>query len=465
MGKKSSSVFGDKRLETAFSGLLNSIESRHSVLISQLGKDDAQEAQFGRFLNNVKVNPDRLLSHYWKKSNKGFSGKNLLVINDSSTLSFQVKANREQLGPLAGTQTKEGFEMHPSIIVDADKGSCYGLGGIDFFQDKRTETEEQEAQKLERRKNAWKIPFEQKETHKWFNSPKKAIANCKGALSYTLLGDRESDIYELMVRTLAKNWEFVYRSRQDRKLITLQPEKTLYALLERWDVAHTYFIDLKTTLRRTAHRAQLALKFGNATIQCPRTKKNEKFPNEVPLYVLEVKEMQETVVDGESPIHWILLTSHPIKNVDDALKIIQWYRWRWIIEQCFRTLKLKGLNIEAAQVRTYHGLKNLSTMALTAALQVMQLVQARDGQSNELMDQVFLPKEQECLKALNTKLEGKTEKSINPYPPNSLAFASWVVARLGGWKGYQNRKPPGPITIINGLNRFYNILEGYYLII
>jgi len=465
MGKKSSSIFGDKRLETAFSELLTSIESRHSVLISQLGKDDAQEAQFGRFINNVKVNPDKMLCHYWKNSSMDFSGKDLLVINDSSTLSFKVTANREQLGPLAGTQTKEGFEMHPSIIVDANKGGCYGLGGIDFFQDERTETDEQKAQKLERRKNAWKIPFEEKETYKWFSSPQKAVANCYGAKSYTLLGDRESDIYELMVRTLSRNWDFVYRNRQNRKVIKQDSKSTLYALIEEWDIAHTYFIDLKATLKRTAHRAKLALKFGDAVIQCPRTKKNTEFPNEVSLYAVEVKEMQETVVGNESPVHWILLTSHPVKNVEDALKIIQWYRWRWIIEQCFRTLKLKGLNIEAAQVRTYHGLKNLSTLALTAALQVMQLVQARDGQSDESMDQVFLPKEQECIKALNTKLEGRTKRSINPHPPMSLAFASWVIARLGGWKGYQNRKPPGPISIINGLNRFYNILEGYYLII
>ena len=41
----------------------------------------------------------------------------------------------------------------------------------------------------------------------------------------------------------------------------------------------------------------------------------------------------------------------------------------------------------------------------------MQLVQARDGQSQEKIEQVFLPEEQKCIIALNEKLNGKTEKS------------------------------------------------------
>lgn len=465
MGKRSSSIFGDKRLDKGFMNLLHSMQSRHSVLLSELSADDAQEAQFGRFINNEKVNPDKLLTHYWNSSEVDFTDKHLLVISDSSTLTYKINANREQLGPLAGTQTKEGFEIHPSIILDANQGACYGLGGIDFFQDERTSNEKEEIQKMERRKNCWKIPFEEKQSHKWFSSPQKAINNCSEALSYTLIGDRESDIYELMDRTLSQEWDFVYRSRQNRKLNIQQEQTTLYGLLENQQMNHVFSIEAKSTAKRTAHKADLALKFASTSLKRPRNTKNDMLSKQIPIYVIEVKEMPNTIVDNEPPIHWILLTSHAVENVEDALKIIQWYRWRWVIEQCFRTLKLKGLNIESAQLRTYHGLKNLSTLALTAALQIMQLVQARDGRTEDSIDQGFLPQEQKCIAALNKKLSGNTEKSKNPHPPKTLAFAAWVIARLGGWKGYQNRKPPGPITFVNGLGKFYNILEGYYLII
>ena len=57
-----------------------------------------------------------------------------------------------------------------------------------------------------RRKNISKLPFEQKERYKWFRSPIKAIENVPTALQYTLMGDRETDIYALMYRTLEQGY-------------------------------------------------------------------------------------------------------------------------------------------------------------------------------------------------------------------------------------------------------------------
>ncbi len=102
-------------------------------------------------------------------------------------------------------------------------------------------------------------------------------------------------------------------------------------------------------------------------------------------------------------------------------------------------------------------------MACIAALSIMQLVQARDGNTKQTMERVFLEKEQLCILSLNTKLEGRTEKLKNPHPKDSLAYASWVIARLGGWSGYQSERPPGPLTMINGLIRFFDILVGYQI--
>jgi len=407
-----------------------------------------------------------------------WGGKHLLMINDTSTVSYKVRENCEQLGPLTSTKKKEGFDIHPTIMLDADTGSCYGLGGIEFFQNHRSKNKKEEAAWQERRKQSHKLPFEQKRSFKWFSSPRTAIQNCGGADQYTLVGDRESDTYELMDNTLSEGWDFVYRSKQNRIVVEQTNEevdgvivgkskkkakKTLYSILEDWEVSHSYFIDCNKTKKRSAHEARLEIKFGKVAFKRPSNRNKAKIREQLPLYVVEVQESADTVQPGESPIRWILLTSHTVDSVQDALQIIKWYQWRWVIEQCFRTLKLQGLDVESAMMRTYHGLKNMCTLALTAALQVMQLVQARDGKSKEEAKHVFLPEERECIDALNKKVSGRTEKSRNPHPPHSLAFAAWVIARLGGWKGYQKRKPPGPITFIVGLTRFYNTLEGFYL--
>jgi len=316
---------------------------------------------------------------------------------------------------------------------------------------------------VERRKNKWKIPFEEKDRYKWFDSPQQAIKNYPGATSYTLVGDRESDIYDLIARTIDNHWHYVYRSKTNRTLSEQNPFDTLQDAIANWKVSHSYELELSATKKRTKHTAIMELKFGQVAIPRPANNRDKTLPEQVLLQVVEVKEVAETVVGKEQPIHWTLLTSHPVDCVEQALEIIKWYRWRWTIEQLFRTLKSKGLDIEQSDVETYEGLINLTTMALLAAVQVMQLVQARHGETLQKIGDVFFEKECKCLKALNPKLEGKTEKLRNPYPPESLAFAAWVIARLGNWSGYQKQKPPGPITMIRGLIRFYNIMEGYYL--
>jgi len=44
------------------------------------------------------------------------------------------------------------------------------------------------------------------------------------------------------------------------------------------------------------------------------------------------------------------LTTHEVVCIEKALKVIQWYCWRWRIEQLFATLKQAGLNLEATQL-------------------------------------------------------------------------------------------------------------------
>ena len=61
------------------------------------------------------------------------------------------------------------------------------------------------------------------------------------------------------------------------------------------------------------------------------------------------------------------------------------------------------------------------------------------------------------------KLEGNTQKQKNPYPKSSLRYATWVIARLGGWKGYASERKPGITTLWIGLERYYNSFEGYLL--
>lgn len=88
------------------------------------------------------------------------------------------------------------------------------------------------------------------------------------------------------------------------------------------------------------------------------------------------------------------------------------------------------------------------------AVKIMQLKQARDGKTDIKVSSVFTAQEQEYLERVLPTVEGKTEKLKNPHPKQSLARAAWIIARLGGWKGYASSRLPGTKTFKNGLDKF-----------
>ena len=105
----------------------------------------------------------------------------------------------------------------------------------------------------------------------------------------------------------------------------------------------------------------------------------------------------------------------------------------------------------------------MACLAVQAAVRILQLTLARDGQHAAQASDVFDAQENEILQRILPTLEGKTQKQKNPHHPGSLAHATWVVARLGGWKGYASEAKPGPITMLRGLQRMEAICQGWKL--
>ena len=174
------------------------------------------------------------------------------------------------------------------------------------------------------------------------------------------------------------------------------------------------------------------------------------------LTVLDVRECQAP--EAIAPVHWLLLTSHTVVSLKRAGKIADLYRGHFLIEQLFRTLKTAGFDIKEAEIEDPRAFVNFTGLAMIAVVSVMQLVKARDGGSGQVHEDCFEPPDKLLIAALSKRLEGKTAKQKNPHHPDDLAFASWVIGRLGGWTGYYGK--PGPAVMRYGLDRYYAIKLG-----
>lgn len=271
----------------------------------------------------------------------------------------------------------------------------------------------------------------------------------------TVIADREADIYQaLHCFKNELNIDFLIRMNVNCPVETAIKGQKIEDILLNTPIGKSYKIKLPATDKCSKYEAELDVKGVEVQLKRPENKQFNHLSKSIKVNVIEVIEKAETVVNNEEPIHWILLTSHKIGTFEDAYKLIQWYTWRWFIEQLFRLLKSQGLNMLGSTLTTYEALSKLSLQALEASIRVLQLLIARDSDIRQPIETAFLEQEIEALTVLSPTLEGNTEKLKNPYNPSELKFVVWVVARLAGWSGYQKQTPPGPITLHRGLLKF-----------
>jgi hypothetical protein len=421
-----------------------------SVCLRRLAGSRAREVQFGRWLANERVKPAELIGQACARTAGVAAGRHVLAIQDTTELNYQAHARRVRGLGTVGNGHDAGLFLHPLLAVDATDGACLGLAHVHHW-----------VRTTPAAANYKRLPIEDKESYRWLDVAAAGKTCLAAAAMVTVVADRESDIYEEWARLPDARTQLLTRACRDRALAT---GGTLYPWIAAQPVQGVYRFDAPARPgQRSAHPARLAIRFGRVAIKRPMSCTDKTAPPQIELRFVEVKELPDSVVGDEAPIHWRLLTTHRVECLDDALRCVDWYRQRWLIEQLFRTLKRQGLDIESSQVETAEGLTKLACLALQAAVRTLQLTQVRAGGHAAQATDVFDANEIKVLQQLRPTLEGKTEKQKNPHDPSSLAHAAWVVARLGGWKGYASEAKPGPITLLHGLQRLAAIGQGWRL--
>lgn len=424
--------------------------SQQTVCLRRLAGNRAREVQFGRWLANDKVTSTALLANAYARTGAVAAGRHVLAIQDTSELNHQAHAGRVRGLGTVGNGSDLGLFIHPLLAVDATDGACLGLAHLHHWI--RTKKAHPHYRRL---------PIERKESYRWLKVAEAGKKCLSEAAMVTLVADRESDIYEEWARLPDERTHLLTRVCRDRTLAT---GGKLFAWIDAQPAQGAYSFEVPARPgKRSAHRARLTVRFGRIVIKRPASCPDKQAPKQIELSVIEVKELPDSVIGNEEPIHWRLLTTHPIACFEDALRCVGWYRQRWNIEQLFRTLKQQGLKVESSQVQTAAGLTKLTCLAVQAAVRILQLTLARDGQHAAQASNVFDAQEIKILQRILPTLEGKTQKQKNPHHPGSLAHATWVVARLGGWKGYASEAKPGPITMLRGLQRMEAIYQGWKL--
>jgi len=401
--------------------------------------------QFHRFLRNPAVTAKEMSRHAGELTGTHAVGRHVVVIQDTSELVLGSRRKRPGFGPVAKGKAA-GLLVHPVLAVEVGTGALLGLTSVEVWNRGKGEL-------APRRKRATAA----KESQRWIDGTRRAGEVLAEAASITMVSDRESDIYDCFVHR-PDNVDLVIRACQNRRIEAGEDEPgLLFAFIDAQEEQGRFTTQIPAAPGRRARQAELAIRYAPVKLRRPLHASDRTLAETVDVVLVDVREVSQPE-DGSKPLHWRLLTTHAVASIADARRIVDLYRMRWTIEEFFRTLKTAGFDLEEAELGDPHAMINFAAAATIAAVTIKQLVQARDGGTDQKLEDVFDPEDRPLIEAISSTLEGKTERQKNPHPKGSLAFGTWVIGRLGAWDGYYGK--PGPKIMRFGLERFHAMKQG-----
>ncbi len=450
----------DIRIEKRAEKVMNDMLTFGKVVVNKFCASNTEKIGAYRMLGNTSFTFEAILKGVTAACSNNQGARHLLCIQDTSEINFTHHMGRigkedKDIDPVS-KDDNAGFFCHPMLIIDPEQKIPIGISSVQLWNRSWNKKNRYE-------RNYKNLDIAEKESYRWIASVQETKEVLSETPLLTIIGDRESDIYEELATVPDDQTQLLIRSSINRTLFDSN-EKLFEALAASKEKAF-YEIKIKGNKKRKNRIAKMSLKYTKVKIQKPIKKSLVGYPPYVEMWAIEARELQESVPETEEPILWRLLTTHSIESIQDAMQYIEWYSNRWIIEELFRVLKSKGLEIESSQLETGAALKKLAIMALQVALTTMMLKLSLKNKRQIKAEVSFTADQVQFITLMMSGLEGNTQKQKNPYPKETLAWAAWGIARLSGWSDYKSHGPPGYISIKTGLDIFINKYEGYQIAI
>jgi hypothetical protein len=360
----------------------------------------------------------------------------VLIIHDTSNISFN-DLQAEGLGYL-DSKVGRGIMCHSSIAVSTE-----GLPLSLLHQHTWTRPLEnlEQSEKIKQSKK-----FEDKESYRWYRGITQVNKLLNAEIQKIHIADREADIYELFFCAYEANTDLLIRSHYNR---SLSDGSHLWEAVGGTAVKGEITLSIPDAKGRKSTAVTAAVRY--QPVEILRPSKSKASYESVELTAIEIKQTDNGSADT---IHWKLLTTLEVKDLNDVLKYIKWYTHRWLIERFHYVLK-SGTKIEELQLKQASSLQKAIALYSIAGFRIMQLVyqsRTHPGASCELV----------LTKAQWHVLFVLIHHSNNiPEQPPSLAQAVMWIGRLGGHLGRKSDGPPGLKTTWLGYQRICDAANVY----
>jgi hypothetical protein len=437
---------GDKRRNERLIKVATNLAASPGGTLPQAFPDWAELKAAYRLMDQKNVTFERVIGTHCEGTLQACrQAGEYLIIEDTTLLDFSMRPACEDLGVI-GDGCGRGFDLHSALAVRVEswtldqrpEGTVVGLLDQQCLRRRPAPEKETRGQRLSRPRRS----------DKWARSLERA-GRPPEAAHWILVGDRESDVYEVIQTCQQRGVDLVIRSCQDRRLAQaghLHPSIAQAPLLGRTPV------ELRSRGGQPARTAIVEIRSARVDLDGPWRPGGCLAPLK-DIGVVEVKEVN--VPEGvKEPLHWILLTSLPCTRWAQAQRVVGYYAARWWIEEYHKALK-SGAGVEDSQLEKAYRLESLIAVLAVVAVRLLstKMLARSHPESFEAADS-FGPE-------MLAVLEQRFGKPKGGWTNKNLLIGT---ARLGGFLARKHDGMPGWQTIWRGWQRLMWMCEGANLI-
>jgi len=395
-----------------------------------------------RFFENPRVTMSGVLQSHYEATVRRMAGQTLvLAAQDTTSLDYSTHPASEMLGPITTQEGVIGMLVHSTLAFTAE-GTPLGLLDVQSWT--------RDPAERGKRHQRHELPLEAKESVRWLRSLQaleRMQKDCPG-VRLVSMGDREADIYELFAWATERENRPALLVRAERKRLLQDGQGDLWAHVSAQPVAGELEVKVPRRTSRPSRVARLEVRFAEVTLKAPQRK---AALGAVRLWAVLAREAPQPGV--AKPIEWMLLSTVPVENLEQAIEKLRWYTMRWGIEVFHRVLK-RGCKIETRQLAGADRLEACLAIDMVVAWRIFYLSKL-GRETPEVPCTVYF--EDHEWKAL---MVYATRKPLPASAP-SLRQALRMTAQLGGFLGRKGDGEPGTETLWRGLQRLDDIAEMY----
>jgi len=440
---------GDPRRTQRVVRIANDLASNVGSSLVKASADPASIEGAYRYSRNHMISHEKIALAGFQRTDEIVKQRPLVLsIQDTTGLSYKHSVC-EELGSVnsASKQSKNPvgrtLYVHSTLMIDAQSEQILGLANQDYFY--REQKLKGKSHQLQRRKR------EDKESFKWQKN-QEALSNRVDTMENVIdVCDREADIYEYLEYQISAKNRFLVRASENRLLNN--PQGKVRDIINSLSVEAYYHIDIKQKGGRKSRKAKIALSYQEIKIKKPQRAVGSK---EITLNMIVCQEVSD--IDKNEKLCWVLYTSEPIHNVEDARRLVRYYEVRWRVEEFHKTWKTDGTQVEELRMQSRENLKRIAAIQAFIAVRLMQLQDlAQNNKQAELIPCTS------CFSQLSWKILWKKIEKKQPFPDEtpSLNWAYYAIAKLGGWYDSKRTGRVGVKALWTGWLKLMDLVEAY----